>query len=474
MDNFFKLIIISILYLIYPSLSHSVEWTKTGIDSSGRATYMRTPQYLSVQALLAKVGSTTGTPLQSSAPNTNGGKYLSPVTTTISSPKIATNVKIPVSNIAGVTVAATLTAVVSKSGMAKAGIALLRANPYVSTALTVAWLANSGYQYLSATDTFETASETGPIMTCQNAGGVGADWYYNSGSSYTHYYITPSAPAGNTTAFNNQCVSEGAEFSSYCNQISQGYSSSGSPTYYWPKLCRKQNLSTIPKITKTLEQAETALSTTPITGTVDTPTTINDELGELIKADYIPQTEGTPQLRGPNGETSTTTPGPEETITESDQSVANRRLEYQSRFADDRAEVEEMLGITNRNAAGDITSSSVTTRSPDVSYYTTNEQVRSEPTKTDCDKYPDSVGCSKYGTVVAPETLPITAVSISLSPTSLGAGSCPSSQVLNLQGQPDITLSYQPYCDFAIKVSPLVISFAWLSAGLLVLGSVRE
>jgi hypothetical protein len=35
-------------------------------------------------------------------------------------------------------------------------------------------------------------------------------------------------------------------------------------------------------------------------------------------------------------------------------------------------------------------------------------------------------------------------------------------------------MSYQPYCDFASKISPLIIAFAWLSAGFVVLGSVKE
>jgi hypothetical protein len=93
---------------------------------------------------------------------------------------------------------------------------------------------------------------------------------------------------------------------------------------------------------------------------------------------------------------------------------------------------------------------------------------------TDCDKYPDSAGCLKLGTVPTPDPITTTDVSMSLSPVSLGSGTCPAPNVLSMRGQPDITLSYQPYCDFATQSSAFIISLSWLSAGLIVLGAIRE
>jgi hypothetical protein len=93
---------------------------------------------------------------------------------------------------------------------------------------------------------------------------------------------------------------------------------------------------------------------------------------------------------------------------------------------------------------------------------------------TDCDKYPDDIGCSKYGIPATPDLITTDIIPISLTPTSLGTGTCPSPNVLSLSGGKTLTFSYQPMCDFATMSAPLTIAFAWLAAGFLVLGSVRD
>jgi hypothetical protein len=93
--------------------------------------------------------------------------------------------------------------------------------------------------------------------------------------------------------------------------------------------------------------------------------------------------------------------------------------------------------------------------------------------KTDCDKYPNSIGCSEYGVVPTADLLTTVAVPVSLSPTSLGSGSCPAPATFTVGGR-TMTMSYSLYCDFATSIAPLIIAFAWLSAGFLVMGSVRE
>jgi len=45
---------------------------------------------------------------------------------------------------------------------------------------------------------------------------------------------------------------------------------------------------------------------------------------------------------------------------------------------------------------------------------------------------------------------------------------------MNLKTGGSITMSYQPYCDFASGINPLIITFAWLSAGLLVIGGGKD
>lgn len=91
-----------------------------------------------------------------------------------------------------------------------------------------------------------------------------------------------------------------------------------------------------------------------------------------------------------------------------------------------------------------------------------------------CDKHPDIIGCAKFGDVPTKETIPTTDAPITLSPTSLGSGTCPAPKVTTLSHGRTITMSYQPECDFATKINPIIVSFAWLAAGFIVVGSIKE
>lgn len=87
----------------------------------------------------------------------------------------------------------------------------------------------------------------------------------------------------------------------------------------------------------------------------------------------------------------------------------------------------------------------------------------------ECKNYPDRVGCSKFGdagsVTVGSTTIP---VSTDYTPVG-GAGVCPAD--VTVRG---ITFSYQPICNFASAVRPLVIGFAWLSFAFIVAGVVRK
>lgn len=61
-----------------------------------------------------------------------------------------------------------------------------------------------------------------------------------------------------------------------------------------------------------------------------------------------------------------------------------------------------------------------------------------------------------------------------VSPVSVGGGgSCPPDKVIALHGG-TATFSYQPICQLATMINPLVIAFAWLSAGFILIGAFRE
>lgn len=140
---------------------------------------------------------------------------------------------------------------------------------------------------------------------------------------------------------------------------------------------------------------------------------------------------------------------------------------------------------TNTTTISCVDTTTTTTIQPDGSTVTANT---SNPTpsavpnakntppvdvpKTDCQLHPLAVGCLELGTVAASEVIPTSNISLALSPTSLGAGFCPSPNIVNYS-KGSLSVSYQPLCNLATGVKPLVLALAWLGAGLLVLAPVR-
>lgn len=94
-----------------------------------------------------------------------------------------------------------------------------------------------------------------------------------------------------------------------------------------------------------------------------------------------------------------------------------------------------------------------------------------EPSPNHCQQNPNSIGCAEFGTAPAPDSL--TTLEVPVSPTVTpvgGAGSCPADITTSIYG---LTWSYQPICDFASAIRPLIIGFAWLSFAYIVAGTVR-
>ena len=118
----------------------------------------------------------------------------------------------------------------------------------------------------------------------------------------------------------------------------------------------------------------------------------------------------------------------------------------------------------------DLTSKTVTITNP-IDIPTSPTQTTSN--QTDCDKYPSSVGCLQIGEIPIPDVVPTKTVTLPFSPTSLGSGSCPADIPITVHGK-TLAISYSYVCSFASKISPIVIALAWLSAGFIVLGPVKE
>lgn len=96
------------------------------------------------------------------------------------------------------------------------------------------------------------------------------------------------------------------------------------------------------------------------------------------------------------------------------------------------------------------------------------------PAPTQCDKYPNSLGCANLDSPLS-EDLQTQARGPSLiTPVSLGgSGSCPAPLTATVMGHV-VEMSFDPLCQYANALRPLVLALAWLSAGVLFIGGVRN
>ncbi|MEF3074886.1 virulence factor TspB C-terminal domain-related protein [Methylobacter sp. Wu1] len=132
---------------------------------------------------------------------------------------------------------------------------------------------------------------------------------------------------------------------------------------------------------------------------------------------------------------------------------------------------------TKTNTIGEDDKTTTTTTNPDgTKTTTTTGGDGSGDGKTDCDKYPNSIGCQDISKGDAPkaDTIPTIDVPIVFNPVSWGgSGSCPAPGTINLHGS-TVEISYQPYCDIASAIRPIVIALAFMSAAYIVFGGVKE
>lgn len=129
---------------------------------------------------------------------------------------------------------------------------------------------------------------------------------------------------------------------------------------------------------------------------------------------------------------------------------------------------------TTNNYTGQTTNSSTTYAPgadvptvPDTST-TPLDDAETEPVD-ECADNPDRVGCSALGDAPAAESLGTqSVVPTSLTPVSLGGSySCPADIPL----PHGAAFSWQPACDFASGLRPVILALAWLAAATIVLGA---
>lgn len=120
---------------------------------------------------------------------------------------------------------------------------------------------------------------------------------------------------------------------------------------------------------------------------------------------------------------------------------------------------------------------STTTTVTDTASNTTSTPVTKDKTESArfCDENPTSIQCQELGDAPLPEIVPTSEKMLGdITPISLGgAGSCPAPAVYTVAGH-SFEFSYQKYCDFMIAIKPFILVAAWLAAGLIFVGGVRQ
>lgn len=158
----------------------------------------------------------------------------------------------------------------------------------------------------------------------------------------------------------------------------------------------------------------------------------------------------TPTITGPATSTGTTT-----TTTNPDGTTKTQTINYGHTYQGDTITTTTTTNISNYNPVTNTTTTTTETATP---------APTPEPTKTDCDKIPDAVGCSKYGIPDSPSVTKNT-TGISITPFTLASGAgCPAPLPVSAFGH-SYELSYTPACTAASYLRFLILAMAAVMAG---------
>lgn len=106
-----------------------------------------------------------------------------------------------------------------------------------------------------------------------------------------------------------------------------------------------------------------------------------------------------------------------------------------------------------------------------------DDKAKPEEQQSLCEKHPDILACQKLGTI-EPEAIKNTDKSLIINKDEgwgPSDGSCPAPRTISLvTTAKTLEFSFQPLCDFANGVRPIIIALAWLSATLSFMGIGRK
>lgn len=104
----------------------------------------------------------------------------------------------------------------------------------------------------------------------------------------------------------------------------------------------------------------------------------------------------------------------------------------------------------------------------------TSEPVEPPPMPDLCKDHPDILACAKQGETTNGDIIPTHEVPFSTLFSPVGsAGGCPADVSLSFMGQP-LGWSYEPICTMADMIRPLVIGFAWLGFGFIIVAGLKK
>jgi len=162
-------------------------------------------------------------------------------------------------------------------------------------------------------------------------------------------------------------------------------------------------------------------------------------------------------------------PGDTQTTTHPDGSQTVTESSYDATGNGDTVEVRKTTTVTEKDSTG--TTTSVTTTEGSA----TSEAPPAEVTPL-CEQFPNILACATQDEA-APAVVSLNEdvrdVGL-LTPETVsgGEGSCPAPIEVSAVGQ-TLSFSYQPVCDLATGIRPVVLILGWLAAGMLLFGGVK-
>lgn len=208
-----------------------------------------------------------------------------------------------------------------------------------------------------------------------------------------------------------------------------------------------------------------------LAGSVETGDFTANEVGNIMEAaeadaplkSYVDSTGGwleTPTVTGP-----ATTLGPSKMVAEpgpNGTTVFKEQQVINNWYYNNNNITYNNTNVTNTTNPDGTTSTTTTTSDPPPDY------------PTDCDKYPDSIGCAKFGDIPIAESIPNVDVPVSITPVTgfSSSASCPAPITFDVFGQ-QYAIEYTAACDFFSAARYLVLTVSGILASLIFVSAFR-